>query len=235
MITFDYRGIGGSAPPRLRGFKADLEDWGRRDVAAMIDLAQAEFPDVTLSAVAHSVGGQIFGLAPNSGRVCDVLAVGAQSGYWRHWSGNWRLRVWLLWYLFIPVLTRTLGYFPANWFGLGRDTPPDVARTWAYWGRHPDYLLGRIDASGREGYRHFAGRLRALVASDDTIAPVPAVRAMLSFYPAARIELRLIRPAELGLSAIGHFGYFREPVGRRLWPTELEWLFDTPFEPGCWL
>ena len=97
VITFDYRGVGSSAPASLRGFSADLEDWGVRDITAMIDMARREFPEAPLSVVAHSVGGQIFGLAPNSGEVRDVLAVGAQSGYWRHWTGASRWRVWLLW------------------------------------------------------------------------------------------------------------------------------------------
>ena len=35
VITFDYRGVGGSAPESLRGLDADLEDWGRRDLATM--------------------------------------------------------------------------------------------------------------------------------------------------------------------------------------------------------
>ena len=227
VITFDYRGIGSSAPPRLRGFRADLEDWGRRDVAAMIDQARREFPEARLSVVAHSVGGQIFGLAPNNGEVQDLLALGSQSGYWRHWTGAWRLRVWLLWHLFIPVLSPTLGYFPAPWFGLGRSIPAGVARMWAHWGRHPDYLLGRIGDGGREGYQRFAGRLRALTASDDVIAPAPAVQAMLQFYPAARREFRLVHPTELGVSQIGHFGYFRERIGRQLWPSEMDWLFDS--------
>ena len=45
------------------------------------------------------------------------------------------------------------------------------------------------------------------------------------FYSSARTEFRLVRPAELDLTAIGHFGYFRERIGCRLWPVELDWLF----------
>jgi predicted alpha/beta hydrolase len=193
VITFDYRGVGESAPARLRGFRADLVDWGRRDVAAMIGHARSEFPDLPLSVVAHSVGAQIFGLAPNNGEVRDLLGLGSQSAYWGHWTGLRGLRVGLLFHLIIPVLSPALGYFPARWFGLGQDVPRDVARMWAYWGRHPDYVLGRIGDDQREGYRRFAGRVRAVTASDDVMAPPAAVRAMLDFYPAARREFRLVR------------------------------------------
>jgi predicted alpha/beta hydrolase len=232
VITFDYRGVGSSAPSRLNGFRADLEDWGRLDVAALIDLARREFPSIRLSVVAHSVGGQVFGLAPNCSEVSDVLAFGSQSGYWRHWRGAWRLRVWCLWYVAIPLLSRTMGYFPAGWFGLGRNIPSGVAQRWAHWGRHPDYVVGRVDAAGREGYRCFAGRLRLLTSEDDLIAPVPAARALLEFYPAARREFRIVRPAECDVAAIGHFGYFRESIGKKLWHSELAWLEQPSHEPA---
>ncbi len=225
-ITFDYRGSGESAPSRLRGFGADLEDWGRRDITAMIQLAGELLPGARVGVVAHSVGGQLFGMATNNENVECVLALGSQSGYWRHWSGRSRRRVWVLWHLIIPILSRVMGYFPGSWFGLGRDTPRDVARMWAYWGRHPDYLMGRLDESGRAGYAGFRGRIRAISATDDWIAPEPAVAAWLEFYPNAQRELRMVAPAELAVDSIGHFGYFREAIGRQLWPSEMGWLFS---------
>jgi predicted alpha/beta hydrolase len=224
VLTFDYRGIGSSAPSRLADCDADLEDWGRLDLAALIGTARVRHPDRPLAVIAHSVSGQLLGLAPNVGEVEQVLAFGAQSGYWRHWSGVRRFRVWLLWHLLIPVSTRLLGYFPASRFGLGQDTPGGVATMWAYWGRHPDYLMGRVDPEKLRGYRRYAGRLRAVCAIDDTIAPVAAVRALLEFYPEARRELRVVEPAELGVRSVGHFGYFRESIGRRLWPEETDRL-----------
>ncbi len=57
VITFDYRGVAGSAPERLRGFPARLEDWGKLDIAALIAHTRERYPELTLSAVAHRVGG----------------------------------------------------------------------------------------------------------------------------------------------------------------------------------
>ncbi len=35
VVTFDYRGIGRSAPPSLKGFEADILTWARQDCAAI--------------------------------------------------------------------------------------------------------------------------------------------------------------------------------------------------------
>lgn len=225
VITFDYRGIGGSRPASLRRSRATLGDWGRLDLPALIDWAAETFPGRRLSAVVHGVGGQILGLAPNAGALGDVLALGAQSGYWGHWRGTERLRVLALWTLWIPVLSRLVGYFPSRRLGLGEDLPAGVAREWAFWGRQPEYLMGCLDPEERARYAAFRGRLRALGALDDFFAPPAAVAAFVRFYPAAAGEHHTLRPAELGLESIGHFGYFRERVGQRLWPRELDWLF----------
>src|SRR5882724_4856850 len=45
VVTFDYRGMGDSRPPRyrtsLRGFEADVTTWATRDVAAAVDFIAA--------------------------------------------------------------------------------------------------------------------------------------------------------------------------------------------------
>ena len=54
-LTLDYRGIGRSAPASLKGFRMDLLDWARQDLAAAVDaMAQG---DVPLYLVGHSYVG----------------------------------------------------------------------------------------------------------------------------------------------------------------------------------
>src|SRR5690606_39400362 len=43
-ITFDYRGIGLSAPRSLRGFEVDVIGWARQDCAAAINYAREKLP-----------------------------------------------------------------------------------------------------------------------------------------------------------------------------------------------
>jgi predicted alpha/beta hydrolase len=224
VITFDYRGVADSAPKRLRGFRGRLQDWGRLDISAMIAHTRETFPALPMSAVVHSVGGQVLGLAPNVDQLESVLALGAQSGYWRHWDGLDRWRVWLLWHLLIPVLAPLMGFFPSRWFGLGRSIPRDVARQWAHWGRHPRYVVGRSSDEQRAGYKRWAGRMRLVAASDDWIAPERAARGLLELYSGADRQFRLASPDKLDLKAIGHFGYFRKNLCGTLWPAQVNWL-----------
>src|ERR1044072_7881248 len=44
--TFDYRGIGQSAPATLRGFQVDIRDWATQDCPAVIDFIKARASDV---------------------------------------------------------------------------------------------------------------------------------------------------------------------------------------------
>ena len=42
VMTFDYRGIGDSRPPSLRGFECRMRDWAALDLSAAVDFAARE-------------------------------------------------------------------------------------------------------------------------------------------------------------------------------------------------
>ena len=44
VVTYDYRGIGGSRPASLRGFQASWLDWGYLDFDAVLRYADLSFP-----------------------------------------------------------------------------------------------------------------------------------------------------------------------------------------------
>ena len=83
VLTYDYRGIGGSRPASLRGFQVRMRDWAALDVAGAIDHMRAVWPKLPLAVVGHSFGGQAAGLAPNNSEISRALFVAAQAGYWR--------------------------------------------------------------------------------------------------------------------------------------------------------
>jgi len=70
----------------------------------------------------------------------------------------------------------------------------------------------------------FTGRLRAVSALDDEVAPPAAARALLALYGAATTELRRVAPHELRVDVVGHLGYLRPPAGPRMWESDLAWL-----------
>jgi predicted alpha/beta hydrolase len=223
-LCFDYRGIGGSLPGRLRGFRARLHEWGEEDLEGALGWLAGRWPGAPLLVVCHSVGGQVLGLAPGIDRVRAVLAVGAQSGYWRWWPGVWRWALAFFWYCWLPALVTLFGYLPMRLASGGEDVPAGVAREWARWGRHPDYVLSHARARGGTGYAHFDRPLRAYGFTDDLLAPPRAVEQLLTFYPNAQSDLRILAPADLGVKAIGHFAPFRDRFRDTLWAEWREWL-----------
>jgi predicted alpha/beta hydrolase len=107
-LTFDYRGIGLSAPASLRGFKMNYLDWGQLDLAAAVDNMSSTH--VPLYIVGHSVGGHTFGLLPNHEKVARLYTFGTGAG-WHGWMPPLeRIRVLALWHVLGPLLTTWKGY-----------------------------------------------------------------------------------------------------------------------------
>lgn len=221
-LTYDYRGIGRSKPASLKGYRATMRDWAKRDAPAALDFVQRAAPGARLMAIGHSFGGQIFGLLPQRERIAAAFAVGAQSGYWRHWRGARRAGMWTFTHVFIPAITRLHGYAAASRLGMGEDLPAGVALEWVRWCRHPEYLVGALGAHA--DYAHFRAPLRVVAPTDDRYAPLAAVEALLKLYPAAQSEIRRVAPRDVGARRIGHFGFFREQFRDTLWREGADWL-----------
>jgi len=224
VVTYDYRGIGGSAPKRLRHFQAKARDWGQLDFAGVLAWTRQTHPEGETVVVGHSIGGQLLGLAPGAEQIRRAILVAAQAGTWRHWTGLARLGVAALWYAGIPLLTALAGHLPMSWFGLGRDVPPGVAREWAAWGRSPGYLFDPRHGLDLSGYQRLAIPVRAYTFADDGYAPPRAVAALLRQYSAARIDHQHRDRALVQARPVGHFGFFRPGVVPELWAESARWL-----------
>ena len=129
VLTYDYRGIGGSRQfavegynrkKSLKGFKATMADWAALDVTAAVRWMRERYRDLPLGYVGHSFGGQALGLLPNNSEVSRALLVAAQAGYWKLMASPERYRVYVMLNFVGSPLTRALGYAP-GWSGLGED------------------------------------------------------------------------------------------------------------------
>lgn len=133
VYSYDYRGIGGSRPKSLKDFKANVQDWGAIDMESMVAYIQNTHASLPLLVVGHSVGGQVFGLAPSCTQVRALMLVGSQLGNWVYWDkGQTKLK--FFWKYVLPGLTKLFGYFPAKKLGMFEDLPKGVALEWSQWG-----------------------------------------------------------------------------------------------------
>lgn len=225
VLTYDFRGIGGSRPRSFRAFDARLRDWPQLDMPAAIDWMKQEVNPPRLFLIGHSAGGNLIGLVPNLSLVDAAVLVAAQLGYWRLWPASIRYALAATWYFAVPVLSRLFGYVP-GWLGAGQHWPHGIATELARWCRQPDYLFG--DPSLDTGqYAEFDAPMLAVTFADDPHATRAASEHLLARFPRARITRRHVQPEEIGVRRIGHFGFFR-PYCEPLWEQCARWLSAIP-------
>ena len=224
-ITYDYRGIGDSRPPRLRGCRYRWRDWGTQDFAAVLDIAEQRAGGRPVMVVGHSVGGFLPGLAPRLERCSAVLTVGAQFAYWRDYAPSARLRHIVKWHIAMPALTAMLGYFPGSRLGWLEDLPAGVAYEWAFRRGSVEHsfpaaerteMLRRLSA--------FRGPLLAVTASDDPYGTPAALERTLAYYTGASKTRLILSPDDLGVERIGHFDLFHSRHRDGFWRATAGWL-----------
>ncbi len=224
VLTYDYRGIGRSRPRSLRGFAARMRDWMELDVAAATDWARAQFPELPLLAVGHSVGGHALGISDATRHLRAAVMVASHAGYTRRITGFVeRARARLLLHRIAPALTRALGYMPGR-AGLGEDLPAGVLREWEHWCRQPDYFFTDATLQARQRFADKRLPLMVLGMSDDPWANPAAIDALVRHFENCEIERRAITPRSVGVAAIGHMGFFRRAMRPQLWPQVSDWL-----------
>ena len=224
VTTFDYRGIGFSAPPSLRECSVDISDWAREDCATIIDHVKARWPALPLYWIGHSLGGQLLGLIPNRDRIDRVLTVATGNGYWL--ENTWRTRavVWWLWYVVAPLSLRSAGYFPGRHLRKVGDLPAGVMAQWRRWCLDREYVVGVEGEQVRKAYASIRTPMLSLSFTDDELMSAQGIRSLHRLYVNAPVEYRRIAPPDIGVERIGHFGFFRPQFERTLWPLASQWL-----------
>jgi predicted alpha/beta hydrolase len=222
VLTFDYRGIGGSAPETLRGFRVDYLDWARLDLAAAIDEFNEE--PAPLHVVGHSFGGQALGLLRQPERVRSMYTFATGAG-WHGWMPPLeRARVLMLWHVLGPALTSVFGYLPWSRFNMGEDLPLDIYRQWRRWCRNPRYFFDDPEmAQLAESFAAVTTPIVAANALDDSWAPPASRDAFMDAYRASGWRGVDLDARQVGPGRIGHMGYFRAGA-EPLWSDVLEFL-----------
>lgn len=235
VLTYDYRGIGGSAPKSLRSYKARYRDWGHQDIPAAISYLKEKHQNIPLVAVCHSAGGQQLGLAENVSQVQAALFVAVSTGYWRGMFNPFGWLSLFLWKLYLPISSKLFGYARFKLVGYGENLPSGVAKEWGTWCMEHDYVAAYFDNTGRHQsfdglpfgptyYKDVKFPIRAYCFTDDYIATKVNVPPTLSLFENSELETMWMEPEAIGASDIGHLGFFRKNIGSPLWDDALNWL-----------
>jgi len=215
-ITFDYTGIGKSLHGNIKKENANLANWGNRDLDAVIKHTIKTFPHHKIVLLGHSIGGQLIGLAPSSCLADKIILVAAQSGYWNFWKGVSKIRMWVNWYLLVPVLTKLFGYFPAEKISRMENLPKNVAEEWAKWCRSSAYLFAGF-AHNNLYFERIKCDITSISIDDDFFAPEKSVEWLTRKFANANVKRLHFIPENFKGLKIGHFSLFTEKYSDSIW------------------
>lgn len=231
-LVYDYRGMGASAIGPVARETARMSEWGLLDMPAALAWLQARCATLPLLTVGHSVGGQLIGCMPNQALARAHLMIATSTGYWRWQHAPFRYQALAFWKLYGPLELRLRGYVPRGMLWRGDSLPRGVFLEWRSWCLRPEHFTPDLTGAGSE-FSAVRAPLLSWSFTDDPIATPSAVEALLALYPHARIERRRTAPAELGVRAIGHHGFFAERHRDSLWRAALDWCDARCSEPAA--
>ena len=238
VLAFDYRGVGESRPPKLRGFVAGLEDWAEYDAGGAIAWMRSRYPHAFLTGMGHSIGGLLIGAGEPAAQLAQLVLIAPHTGFHADYGLGVRWLVRVVWRALGAPLRLIFGYFPASAMRLGEDLPNRVARQWA------QHTMGQIEEfdRGSVGERELRALKRiaefrkpamVLSVSDDKWATDVAIRRFLHAYKSL-LAVRLVLEPQTGDVAVGHFGFFRRRFRATYLPIPLRFVIagHSIAEPG---
>ncbi|MCU7615126.1 alpha/beta fold hydrolase [Chryseobacterium sp. GMJ5] len=223
VITYDYRGIGLSEPENIKKSKASMKIWGTEDYHCLTNYITQNFPNDKKYCLGHSVGALLLGMSRGSIIFDAFVFVGTQNAF----IGNlkWRTKVEAFFGFGIvqPFVTELLGYFPAQWFGLGESLPKNCAYDWRTLilnRKSTNRLLEQTADCSKE----LSQKVLVIRAEDDAWLTEKGVMSLLNdTYPNVTPSYRFIRTSESEKGKIGHINFFRS-YNKKLWNIILKEL-----------
>lgn len=223
VITYDYSGVGLSKPENLKTSSANMRTWGSIDFKTITNYVQKNFPNFEYFCIGHSVGALILGMNPHSIMFKKLIFIGTQKAF----VGNLKLKTKIEAYLGFgiaqPVTTKLMGYFPAQWFGLGESLPSGTAMDWRTLilnKKSTNRLLEKLEDYSKT----LTQEVFVIRAEDDIWLTKGGVENLLAeTYPNLKPTYRLIKTEESEAKKIGHINFFRS-YNRSLWDIILKEL-----------
>ncbi|MFZ9386386.1 MAG: alpha/beta fold hydrolase [Chitinophagaceae bacterium] len=230
VISFDYRGMGLSAPDRLKGYRATLHEWAVQDINAVLLYARHTWQKHEIIYVGHCIGGEIIGLSPASQYISRMVLVSTALTCEKLWPFHHRL--WIrIQKNGHRLLAGMFGYLPGGNKSNRKSLPRGVVKQMANW---CDSDNGLFDAYPDNNYRKLNIPVLAYSFTDDWLCPPKAVRELLNHFSGASVSWFHLKPKDLGIRSVGHFDFFHPEMRSVLWKSLLRWLEDdwktTPFK-----
>jgi predicted alpha/beta hydrolase len=221
VATFDYRGTGKSRRGPMSAYaETDIITWAEQDTAAVLRALAVRAAGLPITWIGHSLGGQIVPFVREHYAVSKVITIATGSGYWRQNAPSLRRKVWLMWWLAVPIATPLFGYFPGKALRMVGDLPRGVIRQWRKWCLQPEYAAGDGEAV-RDAYASVATPITAISFTDDEMMSDAGTTAIHELYARAPRKMVRLSPQDAGLKRIGHFGFFRAEMREPLWEALL--------------
>lgn len=216
VITYDYRGIGLSKPRNMKNFRASMRIWGSEDFKAVTEYIKHRFNDYRKYCLGHSVGALILGMNKDSHIFEEFVFVGTQNAFVGNLKFRTKIEAYLGFGIVQPLTTALLGYFPAQWFGLGESLPKNCAYDWRTLilnKKSTNSLLDKTDDYSKT----LAQKVFVIRAEDDVWLTEKGVKSLLNdTYPNLTPTYRLINTSESDKGEIGHVNFFRS-YNKKLW------------------
>ena len=224
VITYDYRGIGESKPQKMKGFVSSMRIWGTKDYLAITEYLKKQYPDFQKFYLGHSLGALILGMNEDSEIFEKFVFVATQDAY----IGNlpWKIAITatLGFGIAVPLSSFLLGYFPANWFGLGESLPKGSAMDWRTLILNKKSISKLLKKTEKDISKKLNQETLVISAEDDPWVTMKGMESLMNnVYPNLKKNYRIIKTSESEKNEIGHINFFRS-YNKNLWEIPLNWL-----------
>jgi predicted alpha/beta hydrolase len=228
-LVYDYRGIGESKPAEgLKGCDYEYLDWGRKDMVAVLEYVDTNYPNLKKIIVGHSVGGQKVGLMHNHRKIAGMFTFATSSGYWGYMKPTARLKIHFFFEIIRPISHFIFDYTAVKKLGLMEDLPKNITNTWRQWCSVPKYFFDAKfykEIAEYAFYKELQFPIDVLWANDDYIVNQKNIDSFWKNVKSTKpIKIKKINPSDFGYKSIGHFGFFRKQYKNNLWPLAIECL-----------
>lgn len=202
-VVMEHRGSVGSA---VRAHRGDLLEWFE-DARDALNVVADHSGDLPVTWVGHSLGAQMLPFVAHE-RLAAAVSVASGQGWVRHLPGHLRWTAPVLFRTVAPLAIRVTGYYPGRRLRLLDDLPGEVMLQWARWCLDRDYMGADIaDAAAR--FAAVRTPITAVSFTDDRLMSAASTASLHDRFVNAEVTQRRYRPADLGVSAVGHHGIFR--------------------------